>query len=123
MDTLHRHPPELGPSDTQELDPQTFQELAALPDSIIINMNDLPTFQQGDFRDAFHQSPISIQHSDYDNRSIIQRGIRAIFLGFPLNQAGYIYWQPNTGDLGTSVDVSLDEYFHSPPCILRPHLP
>jgi len=54
-----------------------------------------------------------VTRRNFDDRSIIQRGIRAIFLGFPLNQAGYIYWQPNTGDLGTSVDVSFDEYFHS----------
>ena len=57
-------PPELGPSDTQEVDPQTFQELAALPDSIILNMDDLPTLQHDDFRQAFHQvSPSSIPDS------------------------------------------------------------
>jgi hypothetical protein len=59
----------------------------------------------------FKKHPVTKRN--FDDRSIIQRGIRAIFLGFPLNQAGYIYWQPNTGDLGTSVDVSFDEYFHS----------
>ena len=59
----------------------------------------------------FKKHPVS--RRTFDDRTIIQRGIRAIFLGFPNNQAGYIYWQPNTGDLGTSVDVSFDEYFHS----------
>jgi hypothetical protein len=45
-------PPELGPSDTQEVDPQTFHELSVLPDSIILNIDELTTFDL--FRDAFH---------------------------------------------------------------------
>jgi hypothetical protein len=48
-----------------------------------------------------------------DDRTIIQRGVRGIFLGFPINQAGYLYLQPATQEFGTSVDMSFDVYFHS----------
>jgi hypothetical protein len=62
-----------------------------------------------------------------DDRNIIQRGVRGIFLGFPINQAGYLYLQPATREFGTSVDVSFDEYFHSalayPELIFRDALP
>ncbi len=36
-------PHELGPPDTQEVEAHTFQELAALLDSIILNMGYLPS--------------------------------------------------------------------------------
>ena len=49
-----------------------------------------------------------------DDRNIIQRGLRAIFLGFPENQAGYMFYQPMVGEIGSSVDVSFDEHFNSP---------
>jgi hypothetical protein len=49
-----------------------------------------------------------------DDRNIIQRGVRGIFLGFPINQAGYLYINPATREYGTSVDVSFDETFQSP---------
>jgi hypothetical protein len=49
-----------------------------------------------------------------DDKNIIQRGVRGIFLGFPINQAGYLYFNPATREYNTSVDVSFDEYFHSP---------
>ena len=56
----------------------------------------------------------STNNNFMDDRTIIQRGIRGIFTGFPINQAGYLFYQPTTREEGSSVDVSSDEYFHTP---------
>ena len=46
-------------------------------------------------------------------RNIVQRGIRGIFVGFPLNQAGWLIFVPYTGEFYVSCDVAFDEHFHS----------
>ena len=43
-----------------------------------------------------------------------QRGIRAIHVGFPLNQAGWLFWIPVSGHTLVSQDASFDENFSSP---------
>jgi transposase InsO family protein len=49
-----------------------------------------------------------------DNKNLVQRGVRGIFVGFPINQAGYLTWIPTSGHLLASVDVQFDEDFTSP---------
>jgi hypothetical protein len=48
------------------------------------------------------------------SKNLVQRGVRGIFVGFPINQAGYLIWVPATGNLLASVDVWFDEDFSSP---------
>jgi hypothetical protein len=45
--------------------------------------------------------------------NIIQRGVRGIFVGFPINQAGWQVFIPSSGHLLTSCDVQFDEEFQS----------
>lgn len=47
------------------------------------------------------------------SKNIIQRGIRGIFVGFPLDQAGYLNYIPSSGRLLASADVAFDEEFDS----------
>jgi hypothetical protein len=48
-----------------------------------------------------------------DRRNIVQRGVRGIFIGFPLNQAGWSIYIPSSRNILTSADVSFDEDFSS----------
>ena len=48
------------------------------------------------------------------SKTIIQRGIRGIFVGFPIDQAGYLIWIPSSGHFLVSADVAFDEEFTSP---------
>ena len=48
------------------------------------------------------------------NQNIIQRGVRGIFIGFPLNQSGYNIYLPQAGSTIVSLDVAFDENFSSP---------
>jgi transposase InsO family protein len=45
--------------------------------------------------------------------NIIQRGIRGIFVGFPIDQAGYLIYTPQSGRFLVSLDVAFDESFTS----------
>jgi hypothetical protein len=47
------------------------------------------------------------------DKNIIQRGVRGIFVGFPVNQAGYLLWVDQVGQFVVSADVSFDENFLS----------
>jgi hypothetical protein len=49
-----------------------------------------------------------------NNKNLAQRGVRGIFVGFPINQAGYLVWIPTSGHTLASVDVLFDENFTSP---------
>lgn len=46
-------------------------------------------------------------------QNIIQRGVRGIFVGFPINQSGYKIFIPSSGHFLISLDVAFDEYFSS----------
>jgi hypothetical protein len=46
-------------------------------------------------------------------KNIIQRGVRGIFVGFPVDQAGWLIYVPSSGHLITSADVVFDEDFLS----------
>ena len=48
-----------------------------------------------------------------DHSNIVQRGIRGIFVGFPINQAGWEIFLPTTRKTLCSADVSFDEEFAS----------
>jgi hypothetical protein len=48
------------------------------------------------------------------SKNIIQRGVRGVFVGFPINQAGYEIWVPSSRRFFTSEDVAFDENFSSP---------
>ena len=54
-----------------------------------------------------------IKGQPLDHRNLVQRGIRAVFAGFPINQAGWQFYNPATGKLFTSKDASFDESFSS----------
>jgi hypothetical protein len=47
------------------------------------------------------------------DKNIIQRGVRGIFVGFPINQAGYLLWVDQVGQFVVSADVLFDENFLS----------
>jgi hypothetical protein len=62
-----------------------------------------------------HKSINSDAHaSTLSSKNLVQRGVRGIFVGFPINQAGYLVWVPTSGHLLASVDVMFDEDFTSP---------
>jgi hypothetical protein len=46
-----------------------------------------------------------------DHRNIVQRGVRGIFVGFPINQAGWSIFIPASRHILASADVSFDEDF------------
>ena len=48
------------------------------------------------------------------SKNLIQRGVRGLFIGFPIDQAGYLCWLPSVGRFLVSEDVAFDEYFQSP---------
>ena len=48
-----------------------------------------------------------------DSRTLVQRGVRAIHIGFPTNQAGWLLFCPATGTQLVSADVCFDETFQS----------
>jgi len=48
-----------------------------------------------------------------DQRSLVQRGVRGIFIGFPVNQAGWSIYIPASRHIIASADVSFDESFDS----------
>jgi len=48
-----------------------------------------------------------------DHKNIVQRGVRGIFVGFPINQAGWLVYVPASRHLLASADVSFDEDFSS----------
>ena len=47
-------------------------------------------------------------------KNIIQRGVRGMFIGLPINQAGYEILIPSTGERYVCEDVAFDENFSSP---------
>ena len=47
------------------------------------------------------------------SKNIIQRGVRGIFIGFPPNQAGWLIFVPQSGNIIVSADVAFDEDFIS----------
>jgi hypothetical protein len=48
-----------------------------------------------------------------DYRNLVQRGVRGIFVGFPVNQAGWSIFIPASRHILASADVSFDEDFSS----------
>jgi hypothetical protein len=54
------------------------------------------------------------QASTLNSKNLVQRGVCGVFVGFPINQAGYLVWIPTSGHLLASVDVMFDEDFTSP---------
>jgi hypothetical protein len=48
-----------------------------------------------------------------DSKNIIQRGQPGIFIGFPINQPGYLVHIPSTREIYASMDVYFDEHFES----------
>ena len=46
--------------------------------------------------------------------NLIQRGVRGLFVGFPIDQAGYLCWIPSVGRFLISQDVAFDEFMQSP---------
>ena len=48
-----------------------------------------------------------------DHKNIVQRGVRGIFVGFPVNQAGWLIYVPSSRHLLASADASFDEHFAS----------
>ena len=48
------------------------------------------------------------------SKNLIQRGVRGLFVGFPIDQAGYLCWIPSVGRFLISQDVAFDEYMESP---------
>ena len=59
--------------------------------------------------------------STLQSKNLVQRGIRGVFIGFPIDQAGYLIWIPASGHFLVSEDVAFDEHFISPmayPCRL-----
>jgi len=48
-----------------------------------------------------------------DHKNIVQRGVRGVFVGFPVNQAGWLVFVPASRHLLASADVSFDEDFSS----------
>ena len=55
----------------------------------------------------------SKKRSVLTSKNIIQRGVRGIFVGLPVNQAGWLVYIPQTGSVLTSSDVAFDEGFTS----------
>jgi transposase InsO family protein len=53
------------------------------------------------------------QRNKLNDKNIIQRGVRGIFVGFPLNQAGYLLWVDQVGQFIVSDNVMFDENFSS----------
>jgi hypothetical protein len=49
-----------------------------------------------------------------NSKNLVQRGVRGIFISFPINQAGYLVWTPTSGHILASADVLFDKDFTSP---------
>jgi len=47
------------------------------------------------------------------DHNMIQRGVRGIYVGFPIDQAGYLIWIPSARQFAVSADVAFDEDFSS----------
>ena len=47
------------------------------------------------------------------DHNMIQRGVRGIYVGFPIDQAGYLIWIPSAQQFAVSADVAFDEDFSS----------
>ena len=47
------------------------------------------------------------------DHNMIQRGVRGIYDGFPIDQAGYLIWIPSARQFAVSADVASDEDFSS----------
>jgi hypothetical protein len=48
------------------------------------------------------------------DHNLVQRGVRGIYVGFPIDQAGYLIWIPSARQFAVSADVSFDEEFPPP---------
>ena len=48
-----------------------------------------------------------------DSKTLVQRGVRGVFVGFPMNQAGWLVYVPASGEFLVSADVAFDEDFSS----------
>jgi len=47
------------------------------------------------------------------DHNLVQRGVRGIYVGFPIDQAGYLIWIPSARQFAVLADVSFDEEFSS----------
>jgi len=47
------------------------------------------------------------------DHNMIQRGVRGIYVGFPIDQANYLIWIPSAQQFAVSADVAFDEDFSS----------
>ena len=47
------------------------------------------------------------------DHNLVQRGVRGIYVGHPVDQAGYLIWIPSARQFAVSADVSFDEEFSS----------
>ena len=47
------------------------------------------------------------------DHNMIQRGVRGIYVGFPIDQAGYLIWIPSARQFAVSADVAFAEDFSS----------
>jgi hypothetical protein len=47
------------------------------------------------------------------DHNLVQRGVRGIYVGLPIDQAGYLIWIPLARQFAVSADVSFDEEFSS----------
>jgi hypothetical protein len=47
------------------------------------------------------------------DHNLVQRGVRGIYVGFPIDQARYLIWIPSARQFAVSADVSFDEEFSS----------